>query len=869
MSETTTTRLPGNVVPRSYTLTLEPDLRDFRFEGNETVEIDVVEPTTSITLNCAEIEVLSCTVTAGISQQQQRPRDTVFDREAETVTFELDSRLPVGPATLSIEFTGELNDRLRGFYRSSYTDVDGEPRYLAATQFESTDARRAFPCWDEPSLKATFDVTLVVDAGLATISNMQVVSDTESAPTKRTVHFATTPVMSTYLLAFVVGDLASIEDRADDGTLIRVWATRGNEEKGRFALETSISLLAYFNDYFGIPYPLSKLDHLAIPDFAAGAMENWGAITYRETALLVDPEHSSAGTREVVSGIVSHEMAHMWFGDLVTMAWWDDLWLNESFASWMGDKAVDQLHPDWEMWTQFLTNDTMSALSLDGLANSHPIEQEVGNPAEIGQLFDAISYSKGASIIRMLEQFLGPDAFQRGLQMYLGRHKHGNARTRDLWDALSQASGQPVAAIMDTWTTQTGYPVVGVSVNRGAQETEVKLSQQRFLYEDLLGGGGDAGQSWKVPIGVRTAGDAEPVRTLLEGPNTTVRLRSTAGGPDGDWLKVNPGHTGFYRVKYPLDELERLTVPIRTLALPAADRLGIQGDAYALAKAGHIPATQFLSVAGAYANESDASVCGDLAANLNSLDNLLSDEEFHPRFQVFARGIFRPIGERMGWDARPDEGHRDALLRSTALQELGHFEDEETLAEARRRFEAYVDDPSSLHPDTRGAAFVMAAQRGDGAMYDLMWELESSATLHEEKIRFLFALSSYRQQNLLQQTLDRSLGPDVRSQDTIRVVVAVGTNRLGRGLAWEFLKDNWDEFDRRYGKGGFGLMRLVGMTAMFTTEEQRQDVERFFTDHSAPAAERTIRQSLERVRLNVAWLERNREELAKWLAGQP
>jgi puromycin-sensitive aminopeptidase len=301
--------------------------------------------------------------------------------------------------------------------------------------------------------------------------------------------------------------------------------------------------------------------------------------------------------------------------------------------------------------------------------------------------------------------------------------------------------------------------------------------------------------------------------------------------------------------------------------LDAADRLGIQADAYALAKAGHIPATQFLSVAQAYANESDPSVCGDLAANLNSLDNLLADEGFHPRFQAFARAIFLPIGGRIGWDARPGEGHRDTLLRSTALQELGHFEDEGTLAEARRRFDAYVDDPSSLHPDTRAVAFGMAAQRGDGTLYDLMWELEGSATLHEEKIRFLHALSSYRQGDLLQQTLDRSLTSDVRSQDTVRVVVSVASNRHGRDLAWEFLKDNWDEFARRYGEGGFGLMRLVGMTAMFTTEEQRQDVERFFADHSAPAAERTLRQSLERVRLNVAWLERNREELDGWLAG--
>ncbi|MCH7800604.1 MAG: M1 family peptidase, partial [Chloroflexi bacterium] len=404
MTEARNATLPENVKPSRYDLTLAPDLVGFTFSGSESIDIEIIEPTSEISLNCAEIEIQSCSLT--FDGEEQTPVETVFDEKAETVTFNFGSRIAPGQAKLNIEFTGELNDRLLGFYRSLYTDADGNEKCLAATQFESTDARRAFPCWDEPAVKAAFQVTLIIPSELKAVSNMEIVDETDEGNGKTRLRFAETPVMSTYLLVFIVGDLACVEDTTPDGTLMRVWATRGNEDKGRFALETSIDLLAYFNEYFGIPYPLSKLDHLALPDFAAGAMENWGAITYRETALLVDPENSSAGTREVVAAIISHEMAHLWFGDLVTMAWWDDLWLNESFASWMGDKAVDALHPEWEMWTQFLTNDTMSALSLDGLQNSHPIEQEVNNPDEIGQLFDAISYSKGASILRMLEQFL-------------------------------------------------------------------------------------------------------------------------------------------------------------------------------------------------------------------------------------------------------------------------------------------------------------------------------------------------------------------------------------------------------------------------------------------------------------------------------
>ncbi len=865
MTEATAVTLPENVKPARYDLTLTPDLVGFTFSGSESIDIAILEPTSEIVLNCAEIDIQSSSLSMG--GETQIPTETVFDENAETVTFEFGSELTAGQATLSIEFTGELNDRLLGFYRSAYTDSDGKERYLAATQFESTDARRSFPCWDEPSVKAVFEVTLVIPCELKAVSNMEIVSESDEGNGKTRLQFAETPIMSTYLLAFIVGDIACVEDTTPDGTLMRVWATRGNEDKGQFALETSIDLLAYFNDYFGIPYPLSKLDHIALPDFAAGAMENWGAITYRETALLVDPENSSAITREVVAAIISHEMAHQWFGDLVTMAWWDDLWLNESFASWMGDKAVDDLHPEWDMWTQFLSHDTMSALSLDGLQNSHPIEQRVNNPDEIGQLFDAISYSKGGSILRMLEQYLGADDFQNGLNIYLNRHAHANARTRDLWNDLGEASGQPVADIMDTWTGQTGYPFLDADIKRDSSGMEVALSQSRFLYENVLDGDQPPQQTWKVPLTIRTASDADPVRRLMETTTETVQLKPASHGSTDEWIKVNPGQTAFFRVRYSSEELEKLTAPIRSLSLPAADRLGIQADAYALTKAGHIPVTDFLTVAEAYQNETDASVCGDLAFNLNALDNLLSDEDFYPRFQVFARGIFAPIGSKIGWDARPNEGHRDALLRSTALSQLGHFEDEDTLAEAQRRFQGYTNDPSSLDPDMRAVVFEMAARRGDRQTYDLMWDLEKAADLHEEKIRFLNALANFEQGDLLQETLDRTLGVEVRSQDTIRVIVTVASNRHGRNLAWEFVKDNWEEIKRRYGDGGFALMRLVGMTSLFTTEENRQDVENFFTDHPAPAAERTISQSLERMTLNITWANQNRDELARWLIG--
>ena len=865
MPETRPTVSPQNIRPVKYDLTLEPNLTDFTFRGQEAVDVQLIEPSSSITLNCVEIGIHSCAVVVEDGTRIS-PINTRFDESAETVTFEFDSAIDAGPARLEIEFTGELNDKLRGFYRSHYVDDEGERRYLASTQFEATDARHAFPCWDEPVLKARFSVTLVIPSDLTAVSNMPVVSEGQAGPGTKAVSFAETPVMSTYLLAFVVGDLASIEQQATDGTLMRVWTTRGKEEQGRFALETAVRLLDYFNEYFGIAYPLPKLDHIAIPDFAAGAMENWGAITYRETALLVDPENSSAGTRQRVASVVSHEMAHMWFGDLVTMEWWDDLWLNESFASWMGDKAVDYLHPEWEMWTQFLTADTNRALSLDALDSSHPIEQEVNNPAEIDQLFDAISYSKGASVLRMLEDFLGEEAFRDGLRIYLTRHEYSNARTRDLWDALGEASGHPVTAIMDTWVKQTGYPVLNAEVSRTGSEIEVSLSQRRFTYGDILGAPAN-GTLWQVPVKVRAASDAQPVSSLMEDNHISVRLNPAPYGSIDEWIKVNPLQTGFYRTKYAQEDLEKLRAPIQALVLPAADRLGIQNDVYALARAGLVPATQFMTIAEAYRNETDASVFADLATNLAGMNVLLANERFYPELQAFSRSIYRPIGERTGWDARLGEGHLDALLRGIVLSELGAADDEDTLTEAGLRFGLYLKDPARVHPDLRRVVFSLAAKRADRSIYDEMWRLYSGVSLQEEKVRLLIGLCNFEDPDLLKETLRRSLSEEVRLHDTITAVVSVANNRLGRELAWEFLKTNWSELDRRYGEGGFGLMNLVSITGGFTTPEKHEDVESFFTEHPAPAAERTLRQSLEKIRINVAWLERNRDDLANWLVG--
>ncbi len=851
--------LPTNVRPTHYQITLQPDMANFTFDGLEVIEIEVIEATSTIVLNACEMRVSAGMVIK--DGRWIRASSIAQDEETETVTLTFPETIGVGPAQLDLRFAGELNDKLRGFYRSQYLNPEGEVSYLATTQFEATDARRAFPCWDEPACKATFQLTLNIPANMVAVSNTPILEQAGLDAGFKSIMFARTPIMSTYLMAFVIGDLTHIEQEASSGTRVGVWTTRGKEEQGRFALETSARMLTFFNEYFGIPYPLEKLDHIAIPDFAAGAMENWGCITYRETALLVDPENSSAGTRQRVAEVVAHEMAHMWFGDLVTMEWWDDLWLNESFASWMGTKATDWAFPDWEMWTQFVNMDTNRALSLDGLKNSHPIEQEVKDPAEISQLFDAISYSKGASVIRMLEQFLTPEVFRQGLHQYLTANQYANACTEDLWAALEEASQLPVSAIMKTWTGQMGYPVLKVETQDSGDGLELAISQERFVYDNLLGESQSEGLVWQVPVGIAQGGSDAPATLVMDAPNARVQLPRPARG-DG-YFKVNPSQTGFFRVNYSEDDWQRLIPAIKALTLAATDRLGIQNDAYALSKAGLLSITQFLDIAAAYENETDASVWSDLASNLRDIELLVADEPYYENYRAFARDLFGPAAHRIGWDARPGEGHLDALLRSTVLGQAGGYGDPGILGQATDRFQTYLKDNASLHPDLRGVVFSLAAQAGDRQTYDQLWELERDADLQEEKIRLLLAVCRFTQAELLEETLRRTLTDEVRSQDTISVVTAVAANLKGRHLAWQFVKDNWAEFDRRYGSGGFGLMRLVSVCGNFTDSAKIPEVEEFFREHPAPAAERTIRQSLEKVRLNSRWLELNREALGK------
>lgn len=866
MAKAMTHRLPETVRPEKYTIELRPDLGRFTFRGEASITIRILRTVKTIELNASELEVAEATL-RGHDGRTVPAAKLELRKGAERLRLTFGKSIPKGTATVRLVFSGILNDELAGFYRSRYKMADGREGYMAATQFESTDARRAFPCWDEPAAKAIFALSLVIPNGMAAVSNTPIAQEKDLGDGTRLVRFAETPRMSPYLLAFVVGPLDAIEGNARTGTKVGVWALPDRTAHGRWGLEESIRILDYLNEYYGVRYPLEKLDHVALQDFAAGAMENWGAITYRERILLFDPATSSAQTRQNIADVIAHETAHMWFGDLVTMAWWDDLWLNESFASWMGTKATGSLHPEWRMWTQFLDSDIVRGLALDGLRSSHPIEVPVRDPAQIREIFDDISYSKGASILRMLEQFLGEATFRRGIRNYLKAHAYGNARTEDLWRALGASSKQPVRALMGTWTQQPGFPLLDVKVGRKAGEAQVALSQSRFLYGHILGASSDRSR-WKIPVRIGRAGARKPTSFLMESKNAVRSLGRSRLPPDRDWVKVNAGQSGFFRVNYPAEEWERLRRAVAAGELGPEDRMGLQNDAHALMRAGYLPATTLLELTASYRDEDDATGWRLIAESLHDLETLIADEPYLERFDAYGRSLFRRAGERSGWDPKPGESHLDVIKRSIVLGELGHFGDRKSLDQAAKRFSRSLKDPTSLHPDLRAIVYGLVAQQADEATYETLWELQRKATLQEEQVRLLAALAKTRDKRLLQETLSQSLTDAVRSQDAVLVITSVAVNRptLGRDLAWSFVKQNWDELYRRYAESGFLLRRLVQIAQAYSTREAAKDLERFFRNRDAPEARRVVQQSVEKIRVNAAWRERNGKDLVAWFA---
>ena len=677
---------------------------------------------------------------------------------------------------------------------------------------------------------------------------------------KKVLHYKISPIMSTYLLCFVIAELECLEGKDKNGVPIGIWTTPGKKEQGRFALEVAQHTLPYFSEWFGIPYTLPKLDMVALPDFSSGAMENWGLVTYRETALLVDEKNSSASAKQRVAEVIDHELAHQWFGNLVTMEWWTDLWLNEGFASYMGPKAVDHQFPEWQIWSQYVTSEYLTALHDDALKNSHPIEIPVKHPHEIREIFDHITYSKGSAVNRMLEHYLGEKIFQKGLKKYLKRFAYRNASTVDLWKTLEEVSGQPVRAIMDTYTRQEGYPILSVERKEKNKKSFLQIRQKRFIFD----GSRDTKKlSWKVPLTLMVQGKPEPVSALVRSFEMSLPLDSEKG-----WIKLNPGHSGFYRAHYSKALFKDLVQALERQELSALDGIGLLDDALALTRAGSMKTSATLEILRVCREQTDYNLWMTLSGIVGSIENILPKKELKKPLADFARDLFQTIGQKSGWEAKDSDNHLDLLRRSLVLGRLGHFGEASVIEEAKKRFAGHVSG-QALDPNLRGAVYVIVAEYGGSQELEQLLELYKKTDLQEEKVRLLRALTRFRGAEEIEKILNFSLSGEVRAQDTYVILAGFGGNLEARAMNWRFVKSEWPKIAALYHSGSVGLLGhiLEGSTAGFSEKADLEDASHFFKAHPVSGTERTRKQALEIIQSNIAWRQRDAEDIEGWTHG--
>ncbi|MCC7417049.1 MAG: M1 family metallopeptidase [Acidobacteria bacterium] len=845
-------RLPVTASPEHYDLKFVVDLAGARFEGAETIRVQVPEPTSRIVLNAVDIDFKEVRIGRGAALQEAT---VALDAGAQTATLSVADPLPRGPADIHIAYTGVLGDNLRGFYLSK-TDA----RTYAVTQFEATDARRAFPSFDEPAYKATFAVTLVIDRGDTAISNGAVVSDTPGPlPSQHTMVFATTPKMSSYLVAMAVGDFECLRG-ASEGTPIRICATPDKRELGRIALESAERILAFYNGYYAIKYPFGKLDVVAVPDFAAGAMENTAAIFYRETDLLADTETASVDARKRIASVLAHEMAHQWFGDLVTMQWWDDLWLNEGFATWMANKPLAAMRPDWDIAVDE-AQETQTALDLDSLASTHPIHFQVSTPAQIDSVFDAIAYEKGAAVLKMVESYVGADTFRRGVNAYLQRHDYGNATSQDFWSAIAEQSGKPVDQIMPTFVNQPGAPLVDVSFRCEAGATRATLAQQRFSLRPAAAPG--AGERWTIPICTKVPGsaaDAPSTCTVIDRQKEEVALAQ--GCPP--WVFLNAGARGYYRTAYSPDVVAALA-PRLTTALTAPERLSLVADEWALVRADRHDVGTYLTLVSGLSGETSAGVLDEVTSRLADIHADIATGATRPAVEAAIRAILRPILDRVGFAPSPEDTDAVRELRAEAIAALGGSgNDLEVIAKARQALGAALDGGAPLDPTSASAIVNIAARQGDAALFDALVKAADAAVSPQEHYRYLYALSSFSDPGLVDRGLQLALSPDMKSQDT-SLYLARFLGGANNARAWAWVKANWPALEPKIAIFG-GDTRIVSALSSFCDTAMRDDVEAFFTAHPLPAAARALNQTVEQINSCIALREQQTPALNAWAA---
>lgn len=857
--------LPANVIPRHYDLTMEPDFEKFTYEGTVIVDLDVVEDSNSVSLNTVELKIHSTKIISG-SQTISSSPEVTYNEDTQTTKVAFEKSLAKGSkAQVEIKFTGQLNDKMAGFYRSTYKNADGSEGILATTQMEATDARRAFPCFDEPALKAAFTITLIADKKLTCLSNMDVASETEvqskmSGSTKKAVKFNKSPPMSTYLVAFIIGELNYIE--TDKFRLpIRVYAPPSQDiEHGRFSLELAARTLAFYEKTFDSDFPLPKMDMVAIPDFAAGAMENWGLITYRVVDVLFDEKTSGASTKERVAEVVQHELAHQWFGNLVTMDFWDGLWLNEGFATWMSWYSCNVFYPEWKVWQGYVTDTLQGALSLDSLRSSHPIEVPVKRAEEVNQIFDAISYSKGSCVLRMISKYLGEDVFMEGIRQYLKKHAYGNTQTGDLWAALSAASGKDLAQTMDIWTKHVGYPVITVTENE--KDKTIHLKQNRLLRtadvkpeEDKV--------LYPVFLGLRTKQGIDEELVLS-------KREDVYKVSDMDFFKLNADHSGIYRTSYTPERLEKLGKAAQDGLLSTEDRAGMIADAGALAASGYQKTSGVLNLLKGFGNEQEFVVWNEIISRLGSIQGAWMFEEKNVKdgLETFQRNVVSDKAHAMGWEFKETDDHILQQFKGMLFGAAGMSGDETVKKAAKEMFAKFAaGDKSAIHPNIRGSVFGMALKYGGKAEYDVIMDTYRNSKNSDERNTALRSLGRAKDPELINRTINLPLSGEVKEQDVYLPISALRTHPEGIEALFSWMTGNFDALAVKFPAGLSMLGSIVSIcTSGFSKQTDLDRVTKFFETKSTKGFDQSLAQSKDAIRAKIAWLDRDRKDVATWVA---
>ena len=861
---TTPGKLPKTVVPSEYAIRVEPNIDKLTFTGSETVKLDVRAPVRELVLNALEMQITGASVDG-----KNIPQSAIkIDNAKELVTIALGAEAPPGKHELALKFSGRINQQGAGlFYMPYQEEGTGAKKIALGTQFEATDARRFFPCWDEPVFRARFQLTAIVPENWTAISNMPSESERKIDPpspgsgatsnARREIRFAATPSMASYLNVFVAGELDIVEAKAA-GTQLRIVTTKGKGETGRYALESTKQILEYYNDYFGLPYPLPKLDQIAIPGGFGGAMENWGGITYFETALLFDPQRSSESTRQSIYEVIAHEVAHMWFGDLVTMAWWDNLWLNEGFASWMGSKCSAKFNPQWEIWLQKVTPRDPTRrtgvskeleMESDARSTTHPLQQPIATEAEANSAFDDITYRKGQAFLIMLESFLGEDTFRDGIRRYIAAHKYSNTTTADLWNALGEASKQPVKEIAAAWTEQPGFPIVKVK----RDGDKVSLSQERFTvhYPDA------PPLAWKIPLTYFVVGDVKPQSHLM-----TAKLDNLSKIPADRALKLNADGAGNYRVQYDDPSWKLLMDALPKVGV--ADRVNLLGDAWALAQADRAPIAQYVDLVAKLGSNVELAEREQIINTFDYIDRLLSGEPLREKFQTYARSVLRPSFDQLGWSSKPGEPPRHAVLRGSLIHALGQFGDETIVAGCRERFARYLSDPAAIPTDLRWPIFWVVGRYGGDAEWTQLHDLGVKTTSAEEKQNYYDALSAFRDPKLIEKTLQISVGDELPTSRATYLVGKVARYSEHPELAWEFAKTNMKALLAK--TDALGANRYAPSLFTFFSDTARVDeLKEFARTNLPPTAAQDVAKAVDEVEFRVEFKKRLGEQLSKAL----